>query len=63
MSRNANVFSDSKIFIDGISPVACLASFEQVVWRMDECVPRMILQKIQAAAIVVLSVGRVWLAR
>ena len=64
MSRKANVLSDSKIFIDGISPVT-LVSFP----KAHACglgigcnyVPLMILQKMHAA-IVVLSIRNVWLA-
>lgn len=55
MSRNAKVLSDSKIFIDGISPVAKLAQYES---SKEHYVPLMILQKIQAAVdIVVLKVS------
>jgi hypothetical protein len=32
MSRKANVFSDSKIFIEGISPVVLLASIARPGW-------------------------------
>jgi len=52
MSRKASVFSDSKIFIDGISPVACQSVASSDDWLT---VPLMILQNMQAA-IVVLTV-------
>lgn len=52
MSRKASVFSDSKIFIDGISPVACQSVASSDDWLT---VPLIILQNMQAA-IVVLTV-------
>ena len=53
MSRKASVFSDSKIFSDGISPAAgqCTSSSEMI----GQTVPLIILQNMQAA-IVVLTV-------
>lgn len=47
MSRKASVFSDSKIFIEGISPVTCQCTSLGVDdWTI---VPLMILQNMQAA--------------
>ena len=56
MSRKASVFSDSKIFRDGISPSEMLGTSVRPMIR--DQLPLMILQNMQAAfeAIVVLTV-------
>jgi hypothetical protein len=50
MSRKAKTLSLSKSFIEGISPV--VVSCVDGVLRRDVTVPLMILQKMQAAAMI-----------
>ena len=51
ISRNANVFSLSKSFKEGISPNAVNA-IDDVIW-IERQSPLMILQKMQLAAILI----------
>lgn len=54
MSRKANVLSDSKTFMEGISPAGLLVLY---CASLASCiVPLMILQKIQLAAILIADI-------
>ena len=50
-SRKARVLSDSKTFMDGMSPVERCQRKEGKLWCWQEDQPFMILQKMQLAAI------------